>query len=196
MSQKEAAPALVATTIPPLEITVDKAALDIKQTVLTELAKVTSINTPQEAEEVGELLKALKGLLDYVEESRKKIKKPFDDACKKIQSTVKEFTAEIENEDNRMRNLLAEYVSKQQEKQVEEVRSQGEVISSTSTGAGITTADVHKYEITDLKKAYEASPGLFDIVPRHAEIMAAIKSGAEIPFIKSWTEKSVRVSNK
>lgn len=161
----DTAPALKSTPVPKLDIEIDKGALQIKETVLAVAAHIQAIENPEQAEEVGELLKGIKGLAELVEESRKKIKKPFDDACKSIQKVAKDFMAEIEQEDYRLRQLLGDYVAAQQRKQLEEVRTQGEVISSTTTGAGIVATDVHKYEVTDLKKAYEASPGLFDIVP-------------------------------
>ncbi len=155
--------------------------------------KIVTIKSPEDMEACNPVLRLIKGCLKFMEESRADIKAPITKLGKDIDAAAKEFSAPLLAEESRLKSLVAAYVESQRAQQVTEARTTGAPISDASAGAGIQTTEVWDFEVEDPVKAFAASPGLFDLVPKRSAIIAAAKAGFPIPFVRTFKKTGVRV---
>jgi hypothetical protein len=166
---------------------------ELEAAVIAAAERITTISSSKDMEEANESIKNLKLYTDFIEESRVAVKKPWAEAVKEIDALAKNQAAKAFEQINRLKKLIGGWVSRQEAVQLQEVRQQGAPISTASPGPGVTAVEEIHFEVTDARAAFQAMPDLFELVPKRREIIAALKEGVEIPGVRSWKEKSVRV---
>jgi hypothetical protein len=176
-------------------ITISDDAITLKEQAIQASQKIKEITTVEQMESANPVLRLIKNTLKNMEEGRKIIKGPITKLGKDIDGIAQGYGADLESEEQRLKGLASAFLAKQQEAQVKEIRKTGETTIEATGGAGISTVEEWHFEILDEKKAYLASPGLFDLMPKANAIKAAAKAGFPMPHIKTWRTTGVRVKS-
>jgi DNA repair exonuclease SbcCD ATPase subunit len=98
----------------------------LKEAALERGALVGYVNDEATNAEATEALKALKKVLNAVEATRKRVKEPVLDMARLIDSTAKEFAAELNEEFARIQRACADYQTAQLERVREQERRRAE----------------------------------------------------------------------
>jgi len=168
-------------------------AVSRKKDVLAMSQGITEIATEEQMEACNPVLRSIKGALKECEDSRKELKEPVLEICKKIDKAAKDYIEPLLKEEARLKGLTAGFIQSQQVAQIQDVRESGETEIVATGGSGISAVEVWDFTVEDEKQAYLASPGLFELVPKKSAIIAAGKAGFPTPFIKVFKTTGVRV---
>jgi len=96
-----------------VEVELLPAAGDLKRELLHQAGQIESVEDAFDAECAAEVLKNLSTAVKDMESARKEVKAPVLDLGKRIDSTAKEWLAELETEKKRITRTLGDYQAEQ-----------------------------------------------------------------------------------
>jgi hypothetical protein len=94
------------------------------QSLTTDAAAVTALNTPAEANHAGQLLREINGLNRDIEKARVEVVAPFLDFQRRINAAAKTEQAKLDTAEKTLRNRLSFYQVEQERIQREEAERQ------------------------------------------------------------------------
>jgi hypothetical protein len=105
-------------------VIVDQSAVAIREEALTIAAGIGLVRNPAENEAATEALRRLGAVRKTTEATRKELKEPLLDLGRKIDATAKDFLAEVDAEETRIKRITADYQSEilAQQREAERIR--------------------------------------------------------------------------
>lgn len=105
-------------------IVVDQSAVAVREEALTIAAGIGLVRNPAENEAATDALRRLGAVRKTTEATRKELKEPLLDLGRKIDATAKEFLAEVDAEEARIKRATADYQSEilAQQREAERIR--------------------------------------------------------------------------
>ena len=105
-------------------VIVDQSAVAVREDALTVAAGIGLVRNPQENETATEALRRLGAVRKTTEAARKELKEPHLDLGRKIDATAKDFLADVDAEETRIKRVTADYQSEvlAQQREAERIR--------------------------------------------------------------------------
>lgn len=178
----------------PEGLSLNRDALTLRDQALDASKKITELSNAFQMEACNPVLRLLKGAVNFMDESRTYLKAPLILAGRRLDALANEYSAPLEVEEARLKKLVADYMEKLRERQIEDLKATGETNVDASAGTGIAMSERPDFEITDLELAYKSNPELFKVEPKRSLILGRLKGGDDLPGIKALMKSSVRVT--
>lgn len=89
---------------------------------LTEFARTLKISTVEQYNDAGAHLKAVKGLLNSIEDARTRITKPLNDALRQVNSQARDASAPLQSAEAQIKRAMITYSEEQERIRREEQR--------------------------------------------------------------------------